>query len=574
MKNQRCNDEGMALLLATIFVAIAILTLGTVMVGVVSERRQVEFFENYEDCMFGIESAFAMSMASLGAGTGGLVGVAPGSGFNPLAPDPFAEPGVTPLNIASTLDPAHVYDPLRDVEYFAFTVNWMNDGTDNNGDGSVDEPQEFWYYTIYAYARQGGTLRRVEVVVQGQDVNVWRNAIFAGSGQAGGLVNGNVAIYGSVHLLGDNVLSGGQVLTATLDIGGTSLIHNNYNDLVDDPHLLTRVPALSTDTFNGEDVSTLEAVLRVRHGLVGLSGNSEIGERDAAGNTSKETLDGTYVTDGWTGTTTDDDGGRGIPTQVYSDNGWNETYDLGDRVPMPLLQDYWRDPGTGATQWDSSRNDWYTHENYFREVMVGNPANPTDGLITGDVVIDAKTSNYYYNASRPADTNPANRQATDDYILFNSTTDRMEINGQIYINGSLTLTGQGNDQTIYYTGRGAILVNGNATIDTNLLTLNADGTAAQSYPAANCFGLMASGNLSVGAGAQLDIMGGFYAQGTVTSSFQTTTMGTFVGNFFNMGSKVPRIYQVPELANNLPLGMIGNYPIMFLGVESWRELGI
>ncbi|MCX5771249.1 MAG: hypothetical protein NTZ09_13415, partial [Candidatus Hydrogenedentes bacterium] len=143
-----------------------------------------------------------------------------------------------------------------------------------------------------------------------------------------------------------------------------------------------------------------------------------------------------------------------------------------------------------------------------------------------------------------------------------------------YINGSLTLTGQGNDRTMYYTGRGAILVNGNATIDANLLTLNADGTTALSYPAANCFGVMASGDMSVGGSSQLDLMGGFYAQGTVTSSFQSTTMGTFVGNFFNMGNQVPEIYQVPELASNLPLGMIGNYPIMSLGVESWRELGI
>jgi len=503
-----------------------------------------------------------MSTASLEAGTGGLIGVALGSGFNPLAEEPFEESGVTPLTIAT----------MPGLEYFAFAVDWRTDGTDNNGDGSIDEAQEWWYFTIYAYARQMGTVRRVEVVVQGQDVNVWRNAIFAGSGQGGGLINGNVEIHGSVHLLGDNVLPGGEVLT-TLDMGGKALIHNNYDGLTD-ADLLVRVPALPTDTFDGETVSTLEAVLRVRHGLVGLSGTSEVGEPNVAGNTIKETMDATYVTDGWTGTSTIDDGGRGIPTQVSSDNGYNETYDLGDRVPMPMLQDYWHDPETGATRWDSSRNEWYTHENYFREVLVGDPANPIDGLINGDVTIDTKGADYYYNASRPSDTNPANRQATDDYILFNSTTNRMEINGQLYINGSLTLTGQGNDRTISYTGRGAILVNGNATIDTNLLTLNADGTAAQSYPAANCFGIMASGNLTVGSAAQLKLMGGFYAQGTVTSAFQSTTMGTFVGDYFDMGGQVPRIYQVPELANNLPLGMIGNYPIMSLGIESWRELGI
>ena len=65
---------------------------------------------------------------------------------------------------------------------------------------------------------------------------------------------------------------------------------------------------------------------------------------------------------------------------------------------------------------------------------------------------------------------------------------------------------------------------------------------------------MASGNLTVGSLSQLQLMGGFYAQGTVASSKQTTTMGTFVGSYFDMGTNVPDIYQVPTLADNLPLG--------------------
>ena len=60
-----------------------------------------------------------------------------------------------------------------------------------------------------------------------EDVNVWRNALFAGTGQAGGLISGNVSVHGSVHLLGDDLLEGVEALEA-LDMGGTSLIHNNY----------------------------------------------------------------------------------------------------------------------------------------------------------------------------------------------------------------------------------------------------------------------------------------------------------------------------------------------------------
>jgi hypothetical protein len=48
--------------------------------------------------------------------------------------------------------------------------------------------------------------------------------------------------------------------------------------------------------------------------------------------------------------------------------------------------------------------------------------------------------------------------------------------------------------------------------------------------------------------------------------------GTFVSNYFDMGTNVPSIFQVPTLADNLPLGMIGNYPIMSMTRVSWREL--
>jgi hypothetical protein len=327
------------------------------------------------------------------------------------------------------------------------------------------------------------------------------------------------------------------------------------------------VPPLPQTTFNGETVSTLGATLRVRNGLVGLSGNSEIGEPDIVGNLFKETMDGTYVNDGWTGNSVVDDGDRGDPTSVYSDNGWDEKYDLGNRVPMPFLADDYRDPVTGDTVVNPNTGANYTHEEYFTEVLDGTE-------YSGNLTIRANTD-FYYNATRPAETNPALRQPTDDYIYFNSTTNVMELNGQVTINGDLLIDrGSGNDKTIYYTGRAALLVKGNATLNTNLLTVNPDGTIANSYPATNCFGIMAKGNLVVGANSQLKLMGAFYSEQTVKSSKQTITMGTFVGNYFDMGTNVPDIFQVPTLADNLPEGMIGAYPIYVFQQVSWRELGV
>jgi hypothetical protein len=47
-----------------------------------------------------------------------------------------------------------------------------------------------------------------------------------------------------------------------------------------------------------------------------------------------------------------------------------------------------------------------------------------------------------------------------------------------------------------------------------------------------------------------------------------------VSNYFDMGTNVPAIFQVPSLADNLPQGMVGAYPILAFQHVSWRELGV
>jgi len=84
---------------------------------------------------------------------------------------------------------------------------------------------------------------------------------------------------------------------------------------------------------------------------------------------------------------------------------------------------------------------------------------------------------------------------------------------------------------------------------------------------------MAENDMVVGSLSQLQLMGAFYAQGRITCTKQSIVMGTFVSNYFDMGTNVPDIFQVPSLADNLPHGMIGAYPILCLSQVSWRELG-
>jgi len=556
-KRPRHHERGMALVAATIFLAIAALVLGALSVRSVTQARQVSQYINYVETFEGAETAAALARAALEGGNPNGIGL---GNWTPTVNDgvfvlPTWDDAVAPITMEGN----------PSVEYMAVVQDWSSDGVDNTGDGSVDGALERDTFVIHAFARQGGVTRQTETVLRGFDVNVWRNAIFGGAGQAGGLVNGNVRIHGSIHLLGQNILPG-NVAVAAMDLSGTSLVRNNYVGLSND--LRNRIAAPPTTIVNGNLVETLEARLRVRNGRVGLSGNSQIGEPASMGGGVKRTMDGTFNTDGWTGNQVTSDGGRNIPNNnVFSDNGFNEGYDLGTRVELPLLDHDWRDYFTGATVVNPSTGVNYTHEEYFNEVLLTGPA------INGNVTI-RQNQNFYYNATRPNDPNPANRQPDDDYLFYNASNQLLEMNGQITINGNLHMDrGQGNQRTINYTGKAAILVYGDAQLDVNLLAQNADGTTANAYPA-NVFGIMASNNLTVGSNAQLTLMGAFYAQNTVRSMRQTTVIGSFVGSYFDMGTNVPSIYQVPSLADNLPLGMIGAYPVLVFNQVAWREIGV
>lgn len=566
--NSRANNQGMALVISLILITVAVLAITMMGARLMSQRNLVDRYTIFSRAMDGAEAAVAASRVQLEQGTAGRIGIGnswtPSWTNNQFVVPSFSATGMDPLTMAG----------MPTVTYAAYANAWASDGRDNNGDGVVDDSSERWMYTVYGMGKDGDDTRAAEVVYRARDVNVWRNAIFAGTGQSGGLVNGNVSIHGSVHLLGTNLLTGVTAIDA-IDLSGTSLIHNNYADVP--ASLGARVPALPLVNFGGENISTLEAVLRVKKGYVGMSGNSEIGEPNVAGNSYKETMDGVYVNDGYNGTSVVPDGSRGDPKNLWSDNGWDEYYDLGDKVAFPLLTDPWRDPTSGATTPNAATGLPYTHQDYFNQVLEASPTVTNDGTYVGDMTIDARGSNLYWNATQniKSTTLPGTLPpATDDYVYFNASTNVLRVNGQIHVTGKLEFLGQGNDRSINYSGRGAFLADGDVKIDTDLLTCNnGDPTnTAASFPVNNIIGIMTPGTLTVGSTAQCSIMGAFYGQTKVVSAKQTNVMGTFVGGYFDMGTNVPSIWQVPTLADNLPLGMIGNYPILSTTPVSWREL--
>lgn len=563
----RGEESGVALLTAVIFVAISLLILGTMVSRHQNQRLQAEFYQTYQTAFDGAESALLGGKLAVENGGSGIVGL---DDWDPVYNDNNTLQ--LPAFDSTDANPA-AFSSMPEIEYMSYVVDWFTDGRDSNGDGEVDNAAERDIISIHTASQFRGVRRRLEAIYRTVDVNVWRNAVFAGGGQAGGLINGNVSVHGSVHLLGTNIMPGTPAIEA-LDLSGTSLIHNNYGGMP--APLRARVPAPATVLHNGEAAETLGAKLRVRRGLVGMSGTSEIGQPYTAGAGVKDTMDGVYVNDGWTGNQVIDNGGRGIPANVFSDNSFNALYDLGSRVAMPMLSDLWHNPD-GSFILNLATNEWYTHEEYFSQVLLANPNAANDGVYNGNITLDTSSkTKFYWNATKNTTNTAILPAATDDYILFDPANNTLKMNGQIRINGTLTFAQKGSDKVINYSGRAAFLVRDNITIDADLVSCNNGNPAstANSFPVNNIIGLMTYKDMLVGSTSQLQIMGAFYAQGTIKTMKQTNVMGTFVANYFDMGSQVPSIFQVPTLAENLPLGMIANYPLLTLELESWRELDL
>ncbi len=143
----------------------------------------------------------------------------------------------------------------------------------------------------------------------------------------------------------------------------------------------------------------------------------------------------------------------------------------------------------------------------------------------------------------------------------------LNVQGVVKVAGTLQLGGS--KQTIRYTGNGTLYATQDINISASLLP-----RSDKVFPTTARIGLIAKRNMGLATGsgdAQLSMAGAFYAQGTITSAKQNQIAGTFVANFFNMGTNVPNIYQVPTLKNNLPPAMPGDKLYFTLKMKSWRQ---
>ncbi|MDH7482045.1 MAG: hypothetical protein QHH26_08760 [Armatimonadota bacterium] len=438
------------------------------------------------------------------------------------------------------------------------------------------------YATITSSATYRGITETIRVRVKIRSVGVWDNAIFAGIGQSGRGINGNVDIRGSVHILGDgepfsdlngngqwdsaetftddngngkydagepfvdadgngiwsdaepfqdNNLNGvyDQPLTVTDlagDLSGRAFIGNNYAGM---PVLLqSKIPPLTPEPVAGEMVYTLNAEVRVKHGRINLSGTATIGNPNIFGNSVKETIDGTYVSDGW--------GGTAGAANVYSDNGSSQRYDLGDRVSFPSLLDPYTDPNTGIS--------YTTYADYLRAKSLTIPINKIDSTVPAFSFSDGTNS-----------------------ISWDPISRRLNITGIVRINGNLDLSRK--DGVVIFDGKGTLFVENDIMVHGSVLPL---GT----FPTTSALGCIAGRDINFATGigeAQLYAAGAWFAQRKIVSAKQSQFAGTYVANYFDMGTNVPDIYQVPALSRNLPPGMPGgDIRIVTAQILSWRRL--
>lgn len=425
--------------------------------------------------------------------------------------------------------------------------------------------------------------RTLKVVVDYSKDNVgpWNNAVFGGVGQAGKSINGNVKIMGSVHLLGDGEeytdLDGdgrwddnepytdsnhdghyslGEPYTDVdgdghrdakepfLDVNGNGLrepaltvtdlayetsgsaeLGNNYSVMPMD--LRSRIPNPPQALFGGEMVDTLDAKLRVKHGKVNISGSASVGSPNSSGNTWKETVSGTYVSDGF--------GGNAGTGAVHSDNGFANGYDLGEGVvKFPTID------------MNAYTKDGVTYSSFMNYLQMNST------VVAGDLNI--------LNGTAQTITGPKGSLTID-------AAGNMTISGIVYVTGNISFGPK--KSRITYSGHGTL-------VTPNSVFVHSDVVPKTNFPINDALGLVARDKIELATGsgdAQLTMALAMYAQHQIISNKQSEIAGTMVTSYYQM-SNVPRLYQVPELANHLPPGLPGGDPIWIMGVsiESWQEI--
>ncbi len=453
------------------------------------------------------------------------------------------------------------YDLGAPIPTAGFQTLYTNTNVDTFGDGSAYTVQLGLKDSNKLTIRSEGTgpeasTKEVDVRVEVRDLSVWGNAAFLGGSGTGARINGNVVIAGSVHILGEGLGTTG----VAADFGGTAGIFNWYNG-IDAATLAGRVPDINP--------STLDAEIRVKEGRIEMNSDSArvgntIGETDLAGNPIplgiKLRVDGAYANYGFAGTYGD--------TYVYADNGTSFRYDVPPDHPIlfPSLTD--PSPDVCCTTYEE-----YLDVNSWDPL----PSLPPSAKSGSDLTIYKTTASFIVSGT--------DANGNTHRLEWNNVTETLTVEGIIRIPGSITLggaTGPTKIETIYYTTGliGGTLYakeagadwdeNGTTGSHNTSITVNCALIPVGVFPTGDRLGLIAKDRIYM-TRAQKNVAAAVYAENQVKIDKQYQVVGAVVSRYMDMGSQVPRIYQMPNLVKYLPPGMPGGDIFNFVKILSWRE---
>lgn len=414
----------------------------------------------------------------------------------------------------------------------------------------------------------GGVLRadkKLLLYLKAENISVWDNTIFSGGGQGGKVIQGNVNVIGSVHILGTG--QSGQVLA----IGGGAIIGNNYDaaglTAQSKTRLQARLPTWETD---------LEATIRIKNGIANISGTASFGASETGATGGKDSIAGLYISDGFGGGISDAE----LQTNIFADNysyassgRTAPTYDLGDKVQMPSLDGTeFKDPETGQP---------YSSYKAF--------VNATALVIEPD---NCDLSRATFTCREPI-TNGVVACSTGygnnnfDAPLVGGIVNGIAINGVTKLQASAGVpcsngfqfgdeSGSANDMdAIYYTGKGTIFTEKKLAIGRSIMP---SGGTDHIFATNDILGIVTTGEMYIGESVegsgtdtQLELMGAFFSTSKITVNKSLVVAGTIVSDQFEMNN-VPTLLEVPALSENLPNGMPAGDPIYNISKIRRKEL--
>ena len=443
-----------------------------------------------------------------------------------------------------------------------------------SGDGLTLESQGY-FGDSFSTARALATAR---VSFQVQKVgSAWQNAIFAGGeAPSNNMINGDVAIYGSVHLVGENN-------DPALTLGGGAGIFEDYTGQGSgSTNIINQMNAIAGPDQHEVKLCT---ELKIRKGQLQFDSSGGGTGSSTVGTTSVPVL-AAFLGSGTNDTSK-------VHTKDDKIHGYSGSLD----VSFPKLDpnhpnEFNTDPTVQIVELGGTTCTVFQTGSGANQAIRFPPAGATQN---GDP--------FYTGCLSDMSINSAVQQGgiawLPDSVSCNFTNVQDAVNGLVSNfgvtsgDGYLCIAGDnvvintgawslninypgGNNKTVFYEGRAAVRTGSeicedptaappctrrDIAIRENFIPRNPSATPY--FPEDSIISLVANGDVDFapkgggGSTANLEVAAAVYAQGTATFSKQTLVVGAVVADSIDASQNVPQIAYEPRVPENLPQGSPG-----------------